>query len=72
LNGFLTSFTETEKEMISVERVVEVKIKQNKIGCYCIVCFDNSTKMLAVCWYTSRRTPGIRISSQKLANRRED
>jgi len=25
LNGFLTTFTETEKEMISVERVAEVK-----------------------------------------------
>ena len=24
LNGFLTTFTETEKEMISVERVAEV------------------------------------------------
>uniref|UniRef100_A0A0E0A5Z0 ABC transmembrane type-1 domain-containing protein n=1 Tax=Oryza glumipatula TaxID=40148 RepID=A0A0E0A5Z0_9ORYZ len=27
LNGFLTTFTETEKEMISVERVVEVKVE---------------------------------------------
>ena len=27
LNGFLTTFTETEKEMISVERAVEVETK---------------------------------------------
>jgi hypothetical protein len=61
LNGFLTTFTEMEKEMISVERVVEVK-PENIYASMTSMVFSNNFIMLAVCWYTSRRPPGIRIS----------